>query len=180
MIPGFPWRYVAAAAAGALLVALLIAGARAALARERAAGQAEGRAQVQAAWDAHQAQQVVAQAAADRKRAAEAFHQQRNVERSRENDAQVLQARAVADAGLRAERDRLLAALAARPAGDHPTGPGGDAAAGSAADDAAAVARQLLGDCSSRYAEVAEEAGKLSGQVIGLQGYVRAVQATKP
>lgn len=141
---------------------------------------AKGRAEVQAAWDAHQAQQVAAQATADRERAAEAFHQQRNVDRSRENDLKIQQAKAVADAGLRAERARLLAAVAARPADDHPAGPGGDAAPGAGADDAAAIARQLLGECSSRYAEVADEAGRLAGQVIGLQGFVHALFSAPP
>lgn len=48
-----------------------------------------------------------------------------------------------------------------------------DASAGPVADGAAATARELLGQCSSRYAAVAAEAGRLASQVIGLQQYAR-------
>lgn len=132
---------------------------------------AKGRAEVQAKWDAHQARQAAAQAEADRKQAAEDISRFRNVERSRENDARIQQVRAVADAAAMSELDRLRRAIAAH----RPAPQTGDPQAIARADEAAEAARELLGECASRYQAVAREAGELAGQVVGWQGYAQAI-----
>lgn len=53
-----------------------------------------------------------------------------------------------------------------------------DAGAGPGPDGAAAVARDVLGECSTRRRELAAEAGSLAGQVIGLQRYAAICQGT--
>lgn len=45
------------------------------------------------------------------------------------------------------------------------------AGAAAVVDDPAVIARELLGQCSSRYAAVAADAGRLASQVMGLQQY---------
>lgn len=77
---------------------------------------------------------------------------------------------AAAAAVARTERDELLAELARR-------GAPGDPTAGAGADDAAVAAR-ALGECSSRYTEVARAADALTAQVRGLQDYARNVCMT--
>lgn len=79
-----------------------------------------------------------------------------------------VQSRDAALARTRRERDRLLVALAARPAG------GGDAAAAPAGPqaDGDAVGR-ALGECSGQLVEMGGLADRLSLQVIGLQDYAR-------
>jgi hypothetical protein len=144
---------------------------------QHATGVAEGRAEIQAKFDAYVDQQKLAQADADRARAAEDIRQFRNVERSRENDLKIQQVRAVADAGARSELDRLRSALAA---GDRPVEEGGVAEALARAHAAAQVARDISAECASRYEGVAREAGELAAQVIGLQGYVLAIQPPEP
>lgn len=51
-----------------------------------------------------------------------------------------------------------------------------NAGAGPRPDGAAAEARELLGECSTRRRELAAEAGSLAGQVIGLQRYAAICQ----
>lgn len=81
-----------------------------------------------------------------------------------------------AAAGARAERDRLRQQLAA-------AGRGSDASqepdTGSGLDgtpDNAAVLRFVVGQCVDRYIDVAAEADRLGARLMGLQGYVRAIQ----
>ncbi|WP_425570272.1 DUF2514 family protein [Pigmentiphaga soli] len=83
----------------------------------------------------------------------------------------------MAAAGAAAELGRLrqqLDALTARgggPGADPGAGPGIDGAT-----DGAAVLRYVVGSCASRYVDVAAEADRLGAKVMGLQGYVRAIQ----
>lgn len=142
---------------------------------------AQGRAEVQAKWDAANLKQERDHA----KAVAESEIQERAKERaaqvaSEENARAAAQREAVlrsraADLdrsvdGLRRElaaTDRAFAAYrAARP----------DAAALSESDAAAAGARELLGQCAGRYAGMAESAAGLADQVIGLQAHVLVIQ----
>lgn len=75
-----------------------------------------------------------------------------------------------ADAGMRDELGRLRDELAAASL----PGSSADPAAGTSVDGAT-VGRELFGDCAARYAGLAEEAGRLRDQVIGLQDYVGSV-----
>jgi hypothetical protein len=133
----------------------------------------QGMAEVQARWDKAVAAQQLAQAKQDSEAAAESLRQFRNVERSRENDLRIQQARAVADAGARTELDRMRRALAAA---DSAAEQGRDAAAVVRANAAAKVARDLFGECASEYQAMAGEAGGLAAKVTSLQGYVNAVE----
>jgi hypothetical protein len=81
--------------------------------------------------------------------------------------------RETAAAGTRRELDRLRVALAradrgpsAAPADDRPEVDGG-----------AALATVLLGECATQLVEMGGHAERLAGQVIGLQQYVRTVEA---
>lgn len=131
----------------------------------------QGRAEVQVRWDRAVDAQKIAQAKQDREAAAESLRQFRNVERSRENDLRIQQARATADAGARNELDRLRRAIAAA---NSSAEQGRDAEAVIRANAAAKVARDLFGDCASEYQAMAGEAGGLAAKVIELQGFLRA------
>ena len=132
-------------------------------------GDAQGAARVQAAWDA----QENARNAATARDNATRF---RNLERTAHEDAKREAARAARDAaaaavvrGLRAEITRLNARPDPYPAGDA----GLAACAGEAA-----TARELLGESSGAYQQLAAEADGLRDQVIGLQQFARDVCRT--
>ena len=131
-----------------------------------AKGDAQGAARVQAAWDA----QEDARSQATARDNAIKF---RNLERTAHEDAKRKAARATRDAaaaatvrGLRAE----IARLNARP----DPYPAGDAGLAACAGEAA-TARELLGESSGAYQELAAEADGLRDQVIGLQQFARDV-----
>ena len=131
-----------------------------------AKGDAQGAARVQAAWDA----QEDARSQATARDNAIKF---RNLERTAHEDAKREAARAARDAaaaaavrGLRAE----IARLNARP----DPYPAGDAGLAACAGEAA-TARELLGESSGAYQELAAEADQLRDQVIGLQQFARDV-----
>lgn len=48
------------------------------------------------------------------------------------------------------------------------------------ANESAKTARELLGECAIRHYELAKEAGELASQVIGLQGFVLAIEESVP
>ena len=134
-----------------------------------AKGDAQGAARVQAAWDA----QEDARNQATARDNATKF---RNLERIAHEDAKREAARAARDAaaaaavrGLRAE----IARLNARP----DPYPAGDAGLAACAGEAA-TARELLGESSGAYQQLAEEADGLRDQVIGLQQFARDVCRT--
>ena len=131
-----------------------------------AKGDAQGAARVQAAWDA----QEDARSQATARDNAIKF---RNAERTAHEDAKREAARAARDAsaaaavrGLRAEIARLNARPDPYPAGD---------AGLAACVGEAATARELLGESSGAYQELAAEADQLRDQVIGLQQFARDV-----
>ena len=131
-----------------------------------AKGDAQGAARVQAAWDT----QEDARNQATARDNATKF---RNLERIAHEDAKREAARAARDAaaaaavrGLRAE----IARLNARPDPYQ----AGDAGLAACAGEAA-TARELLGESSGAYQELAAEADQLRDQVIGLQQFARDV-----
>ncbi len=150
----------------ALLLCGAIVGAKALQSHLIAKGDAQGAARVQAAWDRQEAERNAATARDNATRF-------RNAERTAHEDAERTAARAARDAaaaatvrGLRAE----IARLGSRP---HPY-PATDAGIAACAGEAAA-ARELFGDSSAAYQELAAAADQLRDQVIGLQAFVRDV-----
>ena len=132
----------------------------------------QGRAEVQAKFDAYVAKQTVDTLQASLANQETSLLKQKAVDRSRQNDHENAKKLAAANAGLRGANASLHDTIAAlnRPA---QAGDATEASAGT--DDAAKVARDLLGECASRYTEVAGEAGELAKQVVGLQGFVSAL-----
>ena len=131
-----------------------------------AKGDAQGAARVQAAWDAQED-------ARNQATARDNAIKFRNAERTAHEDAKREAARAARDAaaaaavrGLRAE----IARLNARPDPYQ----AGDAGLAACAGEAA-TARELLGESSGAYQELAAEADGLRDQVIGLQQFARDV-----
>lgn len=139
---------------------------------------------VQAAWDA----QIAADRAAAAENAAELqriarldqTRKQEQADRIAHDQEQRLAALALS-AGRTAARNRSLlgtiAALNGRVA--ELSRSGADAGTCAIADAHAVTARNLLGQCSSRYAAMAERAGELASQVIGLQQYAQLCQGTR-
>lgn len=134
-------------------------------------GDTQGAARVQAAWDA----QENARNAATARDNATKF---RNAERTAHEDAQRETARRARDVaaaaavrGLRAEVARLNERPDPYPAGDA----GLAACAGEAR-----TARELFGESSSAYQELAAEADGLRDQVTGLQDFARTVCRATP
>ena len=149
-----------------VLICAAILGVKAWESRLISKGDARGAARVQAAWDTHEN----ARNAATARDNAARF---RNAERLAHEDAQREAARRARDAaaaaavrGLRAEVARLNSRPDPYPAGDA----GLAACAGEAA-----TARELLGESSGAYQELAAEADQLRDQVIGLQQFARDV-----
>ena len=149
-----------------VLICAAILGVKAWESRLISKGDARGAARVQAAWDA---QENARNAATARDNAAKF----RNAERTAHEDAQREAARRARDAaaaaavrGLRAEVARLNSRPDPYPAGDA----GLAACAGEAA-----TARELLGESSGAYQQLAAEADGLRDQVIGLQQFARDV-----
>lgn len=132
----------------------------------------QGMAEVQAKFDAYIAKQTTDTLQASLANQETSLLKQRAADRSRLNDYENTKKLAAANAGLRGANASLHDTIAAlnRPA---KTGDAPQASAGT--DDAAKVARELLGECASRYSAMAGEAGELAKQVIGLQGFVDAI-----
>lgn len=133
----------------------------------------QGRAEIQVKFDAYVTAQKLAQAEADKLANIAAFERFKATERSKENDYKLEQTRLVSDRSARGELERLrntIATLGGKPKQD------GDASPGRRIDGSPTIAFELLGDCASKYQELAGEAGKLAGQVIGLQGFILALE----
>ena len=134
-----------------------------------ATGDMQGAARVQAAWDAQENERNTATARDN----ATKF---RNAERTAHEDAQRAAARRARDvaaaAAVRGLRNEV-ARLNSRP---DPYAPG-DAGLAACAGEAA-TARELLGESSGAYQQLAEEADGLRDQVIGLQQFARDVCRT--
>ncbi len=154
-----------------VLICAAILGVKAWESRLISKGDARGAARVQHAWDTQERDRNEATA---RDNAAKF----RNAERTAHEDAQREAARRIRDAaaaaavrGLRAEVARLNQRPDPYPAGDA----GLAACAGEAR-----TARELFGESSSAYQELAAEADGLRDQVTGLQDFARTVCRATP
>ncbi len=159
----------------------------------RAQGYAQGAQAVRTEWDTARARRL----ADDMQAAADAAQQQAQAQQRARDDDQARQVQAERIAHEHAERERALrsaleraqsrqrglldtiAQLNARPSGDDLPGAAAPGAAATGADGAA-TARELLGRCSGRYAQLAADADGLRGQVMGLQDWVRTVALPAP
>jgi hypothetical protein len=131
----------------------------------------QGRAEIQAKFDAYIAKQTADTLQASLANQETSMLKQRAADRSRLNDYENTKKLAAANAGLRGTVAGLLgdiATLNSRPKASDAT------EASARADGDAQVARELLGECASKYSELAGEAGELAKQVIGLQGFILA------
>ena len=154
-----------------VLICAAILGVKAWESRLISKGDARGAARVQHAWDTQERDRNAATARDNAARF-------RNAERTAHEDAQREAARRARDAaaaaavrGLRAE----VARLNSRP---DPYAPG-DAGLAACAGEAR-TARELFGESSSAYQELAAEADGLRDQVTGLQDFARTVCRATP
>jgi len=133
----------------------------------------QGRAEVQAKFDAYIAKQTAETLQASLANQETSLLKQKAVDRSRQNDYENTKKLASANARLNGTVAGLLGDIAARDSQPQAS----DATEASARAYAEAkTSRELLGECSSRYSEVAGEAGELAKQVVGLQGFIQALQ----
>lgn len=132
----------------------------------------QGRDEVQAKFDAYVSEQTADTLQASLANQETSLLKQRAVDRSRQNDYENTKKLATANARLNGTVAGLLGDIAAI---NHSTQAGDATQTSAGTDDAAKVARDLLGECASRYSEVAGEAGELAKQVVGLQGFVSAL-----
>lgn len=132
----------------------------------------QGRAEVQAKFDAYVTKQTTDTLNASIKNQEVSLLKQRAVDRSRQNDFENAKKLESANARL----GGAVAGLRDTIASLNNRAQAGDATQSSAGtDDAAAISRELLGECASQYRDMAREAGELAAQVIGLQGFVLAL-----
>ena len=152
-----------------------------------AVGDAQGADRVQTEWNTAEAKRLAAEATA-RMEAAQKRTVAEAAERSQEQAKQIEAERIAHEQAQREQAQRnALAAADSRNRSLHTTIAqlNADAAARlsstgaqsctSADFDAATTARTALGECSGRYTALGGVADKLSGQVSGLQDYVRMV-----
>lgn len=149
-----------------LAVCALIVGAKALQSHLISKGDTQGAARVQHAWDT----QENARNAATARDNATRF---RNAERTANEDAQREAARRARDAAAAAAVRSLRAEVARLNSRPDPY-PAGDAGLAACAGEARA-ARELLGESSGAYQELAAEADGLRDQVTGLQSFARNV-----
>jgi hypothetical protein len=136
----------------------------------------QGKALTQADWDKQKVVDQEASLQLQKEATAEQLHRFRNAERnayeftrSQTATASHNASAAAADRSLHDTIDALNQRDVSGPAGD----PGAAARAGEAA-----LARELLGSCSTAHRELAKEADELRDQVTGLLGQVQAVCST--
>ncbi|CAM4355355.1 DUF2514 domain-containing protein [Comamonas aquatilis] len=150
-----------------------------------AQGDAQGAARVQQAWDQaddkRKATESQQRAEAELAQREAETAKQKETERIAHEQAQREQAsRAALDTATSRNRSLLttIAQLNANAAAAKLSGLGPQSC--STADvDGATAARNALGECSSRYTALGGVADKLSGQVTGLQDYIRFVSTQK-
>ena len=130
-----------------------------------------GQAEIQAKFDAYISKQTADTLKASIDNQEISLLKQRAADRSRQNDYENAKKLAAANAGLRGANASLHDTIAAF---NSPAQAGDATEASAGTDDAAKVARELLGECASRYSALAGEAGELAKQIIGLQGFIQA------
>lgn len=147
-----------------VVLAALLGAVTAFISHQRALGFEQGQAESERDYEAGMARAAAEAAAlAERKQIA--------VENSHVKDLERANLQIAAGLAARTELERLRARLR----DPRPSGAAASAAAGPGPDDTPR-AYGLLEACAGRYEEVAGDAGRLAGQVIGLQGFVLANQ----
>lgn len=137
----------------------------------------QGRAEIQAKLDDYIEKQTTATLNASLVNQETSLLKQKAVDKSREKDFENAKRLESANARLGGAVAGLRDTIAAF---DHPAKAGNATEPGAGTDDAAKSARELLGECAIRHYELAKEAGELAAQVIGLQGYVLAIEESGP
>lgn len=133
----------------------------------------QGRDEVQAKFDAYIAKQTADTLQASLSNQETSLLKQKAVDRSRQNDHENAKKLAAVNARLSGTVAGLRDDIAAL---NNRTQAGDATEASARAYAEAKTARELLGECSSRYTALAGEAGELAKQVIGLQGFVSAIE----
>jgi len=132
----------------------------------------QGRAEVQARFDAYIAKQTAETLQASLVNQETSLLKQKAVDRSRDNDFENAKKLAAANTNLRGAVAGLRDTNAAL---NNLAETGVSAEALARANAAATLARDLLGECAIRHYKLAKEAGELAAQVMGLQGFVLAI-----
>lgn len=133
----------------------------------------QGRAEIQVKFNEYIEKQTTDTLNASIKNQEVSLLKQRAVDRSRQNDFENAKKLESANARLGGAVASLLNTNAAL---NNRAETGGSAEAVARANADAKLARDLLGECASRYQDMAGEAGELAAQVIGLQGFLNAAQ----
>lgn len=129
-----------------------------------------GRAAVRSAWDADIAARSLQALAASESARAKEQELQTKVQKVSADYVKQKKANAVLAASLDDSLQQLQAAI------DSPAGSGTSRPAG--ANGVGGPERELLGHCAKALSDLAKEADRLEGKVVGLQGYVK--QACSP
>jgi hypothetical protein len=137
----------------------------------------QGRAEVQATFNDYIAKQTTDTLQSSLANQETSRLKQKAVDKSREKDFENAKKLESANAGLRGAVAGLRDTIAAF---DHPAKAGDATKASAGTDESAALARNLLGECASQYSGLAKEAGELAAQVMGLQGFVLAIEESGP
>ncbi|WP_304308082.1 hypothetical protein [Pseudacidovorax intermedius] len=132
-----------------------------------------GEGRVQARWDTQKRADAEAALADAQRRNLDLLRQVRNTERIADEDNARAAERQLRDAVARNELDRLQRTIAELKRRQLPR-PGDEAGIAALAREGA-TARELLGRCGGRYADVAAAAEGLRDQVTGLQAFVKDV-----
>lgn len=129
----------------------------------------EGRAEVQAAWDADkQARALLAAAAAEEKRIKEKQHEMDIASERKQREADGVAVRLVlADTRRQLERLRVTTATVSASA----VSAGASAATGSSADDPAQRLGAVFGECAGQLVGMAEQTEQLGVRLRGLQAW---------
>ncbi len=136
----------------------------------------EGEAIVQSRWDAQKRTDLEASLVLERERNADQLTRFKNSERNTDEQNRRDRERSQRDARAVAQRDSMLATIAALNRRHLPETC--DAACVAALAREAATGRELLGRCTTRYQSVAAGADELRDQVIGLQA--DAIKVCRP
>ncbi len=137
----------------------------------------KGRSEVQAKFDAYVAKQTTDTLQASLANQETSLLKQKAVDRSRQNDYENAKKLAAANTNLRGAVAGLRDTIAPL---NPPATAGIFATSGAGVDGSAEIARDLLGECASQYSDMAQEAGLLAAQIIGLQGFVLAIEGSGP
>lgn len=131
-----------------------------------------GRKEVQQRFDSYVAKQTEDTLQASLANQEISFMKQKSTDRSRQNDFENAKKLVIADDSLRVAVAGLRDTITSI---NHSAKTSDSAEPSAGIDGSTKITSELLGECASRYQDVAREAGELSAKVIGLQGFVTAI-----